>query len=64
MFPNLSGLKQGQRFKQFIQSAVATRELDDGLGKISKPELAHEEIMKLERQLPCNVGVVLLLDGK
>ena len=64
MFPNLSGLKQGQRFKQFIQSAVATREQDDGLGKISKSEFAHEEIMEFERQLPCNVGIILLLDGK
>src|SRR5215469_9275537 len=43
-------LRLGERedFKEFVHGAEASGKNDQSLGQIGEPELAHEEVMKLE----------------
>ena len=46
----LGGLLQGQDLEHLVQRAEAAREGDQRAGGVREPELAHEEVVELERQ--------------
>src|ERR1022692_1629235 len=58
---DLSRLHQRQDLHQFVERAESTRKHNKPAGEICKPELAHEEVMELERELARDVGVWPLL---
>src|ERR1700687_1698724 len=60
----LFSLGKGQDLEEFVEGPEATGENDQGLGKISKPELAHEEVVELEVELRSDVGIGDLLKGQ
>src|SRR6516162_2584854 len=57
----LARLNQRQDLKQLVECAIAAREQHDRLREIDKPELAHEEVMKIKMQVPANIGIVEFL---
>src|SRR4051794_782496 len=57
VFLDLAGLHHGEKFEQLIEGAETAGEKDHRLGEVSEPELAHEEVVKLERQLARDVRI-------
>src|SRR5437870_1317331 len=55
------GLGERQDLEQLVQGPESSREHDQRPGEMREPELAHEEVVKLERQLPGDVAVGTLL---
>src|SRR3954447_9965444 len=60
----LLGLSEGQDFGQFVQSSKSAGKDHERLRQIRKPELPHEEVMKLERKFRGDVWVGTLLERK
>src|ERR1700730_6610104 len=56
-------LHQGQDLEQLVERAIAAGEQHDRLGQVDEPELAHEEVMKIEVQFSADIGVVEFLVG-
>ena len=55
-------MSQSEDFHQLIECAETAWEYDKRLGKVGKPELAHEEVVKFERELGGDIGVRTLLE--
>ena len=58
----LLGLRQRQDLQHFVQRSEAARKHHQRLGEIREPELAHEEVVKLEAQLRADVRIGQLLE--
>src|SRR4029077_10127726 len=58
----LVGLGQGEDFEEFVDGAEAAGENHQSFGEIGEPELAHEEIVKLEVERGRDVGIGILLE--
>ena len=57
----LVGLAEGQHLEELIEGPEAAREDDQGTRQVREPQLAHEEVVKLERQARRDEGVRALL---
>src|SRR5439155_14572658 len=57
----LAGLAEGQDLEQLVERAEAAGKDDDGAREVREPELAHEEVVELEREAGRDVGVRALL---
>ena len=57
----LARLREGEDLEQFVEGAEAAREHHQRPRQMRKPQLAHEEVVKFERQLGRDVGVGQLL---
>ena len=55
-------LHQGQDLEQLVERAIAAGEQHDRLGQVDEPELAHEEVMKIEVQFSADIRVVEFLE--
>src|SRR5208337_3236938 len=63
-FSKLFGLGEGENLEEFVECAEASRKDHESLGKVGKPEFAHEEVMELEVELRSDVRVGHLLEGQ
>src|SRR6202158_5618837 len=58
------GLRERKNFEEFVHGSESAGENDEGLGKISEPEFAHEEIVELKVQSGSDVSVGALFEGQ
>src|SRR5579884_2388345 len=57
-------LRERQDLAQLIQRSESARKYHQRLGQVGEPELAHEEVVKLERQLRRDERIRPLLERK
>src|SRR5579863_10603111 len=55
-------LRKRKNFEKLVQGAEAARENHQCFGQVGEPELAHEEVVKLEIQRGSDVGIGHLLE--
>ena len=58
---SLPGLRERQDLHQLVQRAEAAGKHDERARQVREPELAHEEVVELERELARDIGIRLLL---
>src|SRR5688572_25178906 len=58
------GLNQSEDLEEFVHRSEAARENDQSLRQIDEPELAHEEVMKIEDKIVGHIVVHCLLVGQ
>src|SRR5579859_5905783 len=60
VFLHSACLHKGQDFEQFVQRAEAAGKQHRRFRQISKPELAHEEVVKVDVEFPTDIRIVEL----
>ena len=58
---HLASLHQGQEFPHLVHGPIAAGEDNQGAGRLSEPEFAHEKVLEQKIQFRGYIGVRFLL---